>query len=56
MNSKSQPKINFLPRVKWVEKVPQLLTEYPRPSQNARDSKIACFVEKGKTAIKPKLV
>ena len=55
MNSESQPKVNFLPRVKWVEKVPQLLTEYPRPSQNARDSKTACFVEKRKTAIKPKL-
>ena len=38
MNSESQPKVNFLPRVKWVEKVPQLLTEYPRPSQNARNS------------------
>ena len=55
MNSESQPKVNFLPRVKWVEKVPQLLTEYPRPSQNARDSETACFVEKYKTAIKPKL-
>ena len=38
MNSESQSKVNFLPRVKWVEKVPQLLTEYPRPSQNARNS------------------
>ena len=55
MNSKSQPKLNFLPRVKWVGKVPQLLTEYPRTSQNARDSETACFVEKRKTAIKPKL-
>ena len=27
MNSKSQPKVNSLPRVKWVEKVPQLLTD-----------------------------
>ena len=55
MNSESQPKFNFLPRVKWVEKVPQLLTEYPRPSQNAWDSETACYVEKRKTAIKPKL-
>ena len=36
MNSESQPKVNFLPTVKWVEKVLQLLSEHPRPSQNAR--------------------
>ena len=56
MNSESQPKVNFLPRVKWVEKILQLLTEYPWPSQNTRDFETACFDKKGKTTIKPKLV
>ena len=54
MNSKSQPKINLLPGVKWVEKVMRLLIGYFRPSQNTLDSETVYFGEKNKIAIKSK--